>query len=111
MVPCGRPLLPELCPRAPLPGTSSLPGHGERYWSRHGFGRVLDLPDGVPARSVGLLSLGGSIAAVSPLLLWQMLHPLPLKLDVGWRVVGYEFADRDYAEEFASLNNLGTPRQ
>jgi hypothetical protein len=55
------------------------------------------------------LGIGLAVAMLFPLLLWQVLWPLPFEIDPDKRKVEYKFLSRSYAEEFARLNGAGPP--
>lgn len=50
------------------------------------------------------LILGAVIVVLLPWFLWQVFFPPPLDLTAFSDSIDYEFRDRAYAEEFASLN-------
>jgi hypothetical protein len=50
------------------------------------------------------IAVGIALLCMTPLLLWQLFFPPPLDLTATSSTVEYEFRDRDYAAEFARLN-------
>jgi hypothetical protein len=58
---------------------------------------------------MGLICLGFICVGFIGLVGWEILHPPPFKIDVGPINVDYEFRDRQYAHDFAKLNDLAFP--
>ena len=64
-------------------------------------GRVLDSTRGLRIWLAALIALGVAL----PWILWEVLVPRVVELTAYSNDVKYEFADREYAEEFAALND------
>ena len=47
---------------------------------------------------------GAVLLALMPYFIWESIFPPPLDLTAYTDVVEYEFRDREYADEFATLN-------
>ena len=51
---------------------------------------------------------GIAIPFLLPLIIWEIAFPLPVALSSKGETVDYEFRDKEYAIEFARLNNSKT---
>ena len=50
--------------------------------------------------------LGIAVLLLSPLIVWEMINPLPISLNVRYEAITYEFKNEEYAIAFAELNKF-----
>ncbi len=59
----------------------------------------------LPRATTKLLTLVSLIPALMPAFIWTSIFPRPVTIDVGRRMIDYEFACRDYAQRFAEIHD------
>ena len=64
------------------------------------------IPRGTPGRKA--ITIATAVASYVPIFFWQLRRPLPFDVTQTAKSVIYEFADREYAREFAYLNSIRT---
>jgi len=50
--------------------------------------------------------IGIGMLFLAPLIIWEMVKPLPISLQVRYESITYEFRNEEYATAFAELNKL-----
>jgi hypothetical protein len=64
---------------------------------------------GLRDAGMGLMCFGFVSVALIVLVIWELLNPPPFRVEVGSENAQYQFRDRGYAQDFATLNGLLEP--